>query len=312
MLSTSTEYLRGGHFMTAIEHDPRRAIAHGMWEGVAPQWAAYADDADARGAALADRMLDAVGIRAGSQVLELACGPGGLGIAAAQRAGDQGRVVLSDVVPAMVDTAVTRARALGLTNAPGAVHDLEAVGEPDGTFDAVLCREGLMFALDHRRAVGEIARVLRPGGRVAVAVWGARDDNPWLGVVLDVVGEAVGMQLPPPGVPGPFALGDAEELAALFVAADFTDVRVERVPVPMGAPSFEVWWARTAALAGPVAGLLAGLDPERRTEIDARLRTEIARYEHDGRVELPGVSNLATATRRTTACVDLRAPERAR
>ena len=73
-----------------------------------------------------------------------------------------------------------------------------------------------MFALDPAGAVREIGRVLRPGGRCAIAVWGPRARNPWLGSVLDAVSEQLGMPVPPPGIPGPFSLDDADALAALF------------------------------------------------------------------------------------------------
>jgi SAM-dependent methyltransferase len=272
-------------------------MAHAMWEGVAAGWADHAEDADRRSAALTERMLDAAAVAPGSRVLVLAGGPGGLGIAAAGRVGGSGTVVLSDVVPAMVETALGRAHACGLNNVIGAVRDLEAVDEPDGTFDAVLCREGLMFAVDHARAVAEIARVLRPRGRVVVAVWGPRADNPWLGIVLDALGAAVGMELPPPGIPGPFALGDEDGLAALLAGAGLVDVRVEAVRVDLEAMSFDEWWSRTRALAGPVSGIVDGLDPDTRARLEDRLRADVAPFTHEGRVVLPGVSLLASATR---------------
>src|SRR6185295_2765066 len=87
------------------------------------------------------------------------------------------------------------------------VLDLEQIDMPDASFDIVVCREGLMFALDSVRAASEIARVLRPGGRAAIAVWGPRDRNPWLGVLADAVQQHTGVPVPPPGTPGPFSLG---------------------------------------------------------------------------------------------------------
>ena len=116
--------------------------------------------------------------------------------------------------------------------------------------------------------------------------------------MLDAVGAVVGMQLPPPGVPGPFALAEPRALAAMFTAAWYSDVRVEPVPTPMVAGTYDEWWSRTAALAGPVANLIAGLDAAQRSELDARLRAAVAPYERAGRVEFPGIANLATATRR--------------
>ena len=91
--------------------------------------------------------------------------------------------------------------------------DLEQIDEPDGSYDVVLCREGLMLVPDPARAAREIARVLRPGGRVALAVWGPREQNPWLGVVFDAVSAQLGTPMPPPGIPGPFSLDDADGLA---------------------------------------------------------------------------------------------------
>ncbi len=137
------------------------------------------------------------------------------------------------------------------------VLDLEQIEQPDGSYDVVLCREGLMFAPDPARAAREIHRVLRPGGRVALAVWGPRERNPWLGVVLDAVSAQIGAPVPPPGVPGPFSLGDADRVAELLSGAGLADVVVDELATPLRAGSFEEWWTRTSALAGPLANMLS-------------------------------------------------------
>src|SRR5690348_16699717 len=173
-----------------------RERVHGMWASVAPAWRDHADDVDERGAALAARMLALAAPGPGERVLELACGPGGLGIAAAERVGPGGEVVLSDVVEEMTRIAAARASAAGRINISARVLDLEDIEEPDGAYDAVLCREGLMFAVDPARALAEMHRVLRPGGRVAIAVWGPREHNPWLTIVMDAVTEQLGRPMP--------------------------------------------------------------------------------------------------------------------
>ena len=166
-------------------------------------------------------------------MLDLACGPGGAGLAAADRVGVDGEVVLSDVVPGMVEIARRRATARGVGNVRAEILDLEDIPQPDAAYDVVLCREGLMFALDPVQAVTEMRRVLRPAGRVAVAVSGARRDNPWLGLLLDAITEVTGIVVPPPGVPGPFALGDRDRLRALFADRGFVDLRLAPVAVPL-------------------------------------------------------------------------------
>ena len=148
-------------------------------------------------------MLDRTRPMPGERVLELACGPGGLGLAAAGRVAPGGAVVLSDVAAGMTAIASSRASALGLTNVSTCELDLEEIAQPDGSYDVVLCREGLMFATDPGRAAGEIRRVLRPGGRAAVAVWGPSAGNPWLGVVFEAVSAELGRPVPRPAFPGP-------------------------------------------------------------------------------------------------------------
>jgi SAM-dependent methyltransferase len=269
-----------------------------MWSSVAPAWEAHADDVDARGAALAERMLDLARLATGARVLELACGPGGLGIAAAPRVGAVGEVTLSDVSEEMLAIAARRAAAAGAANVRLRRLDLEAIDEPAGAFDAVLCREGLMFAADPARAACEIARVVRPGGRVVLAVWGPRERNPWLGALLDAVGARIGEPLPPPGVPGPFSLAGDGLLGGLLADAGLDDVQVEEESVPLRAPSPGAWWDRGVALAGPLARRLDALPGPVVASARADACAAVAGYAGpDGGLSIPGVALVAHASR---------------
>lgn len=275
-----------------------RSHVHGMWATVADRWGEYADEVDARGADITRRMLDRCAPRRGERVLELACGTGGAGLAAAERVGATGEVILSDVVPEMVAIAAKRASLRGVDNVRTATLDIEDIDEPDAGYDVVLCREGLMFAVDPARGAREIGRVLRPDGRVALAVWGPREENPWLGLVFDAVSAETGSPVPPPNVPGPFSLGDPRRLTALLTDAGFDDVTVEGVPAPVRSPSFDAWWARTAAIAGPLAAVLGHLPQPAQAAITDRLRAAVCPYVTPAGVDLPGLALVASGRRR--------------
>jgi SAM-dependent methyltransferase len=275
--------------------DELRTHLHGMWAAVAGSWAEHATYIDARGAAVTEKMLELSMPQPGERVLELACGPGSVGLAAAERVAPGGEVVLSDVVAEMTSIAAARSAALGLANVSTRVLDLERIDEPDGSYDVVLCREGIMLVPDPARAAREIRRVVRPGGRVALAVWGPRERNPWLGVVFDAVSAQIGAPVPPPGVPGPFSLDDPHKLAGLLSDAGFADVAVSELSTPLRAGSFEEWWTRTSALAGPLAKMLAMLSEAAAQALQARLREAARPYETPTGLEFPGVTLLAAA-----------------
>jgi enediyne biosynthesis protein CalE5 len=278
--------------------DDVRAALHAIWSAVAPGWEANAGFLDARGASMTARMLALSSPSPGDRVLELACGPGGPGFAAAALVAPGGEVVVSDVSAEMTAIAARRADALGLEGVHTRVLDLERIDEPDASFDVVLCREGLMLVPDPAMAAREIRRVLRPGGRVALSVWGPRARNPWLGVVFDVVGAQLGVAMPPPGMPHPFALDDPARLARILSDAGLEHVEVSELPAPYTAASADEWWERTSALAGPLAGMLAALPEDAARALHDRAAEAIGAYATPAGLDIPGVTLIAAARRR--------------
>jgi ubiquinone/menaquinone biosynthesis C-methylase UbiE len=282
-----------------------RTRVHQMWGSVAASWGEHAGHVEQRAEVVTRLMIDAVAPAPGEEVLELAGGAGGLGLAIADQVAPGGRVVLSDVSPEMVAIASTlaagRDRVGGATTQISAqVLDLEDIAVPDASFDIVVCREGLMFALDPVRAASEIARVLRPGGRVAIAVWGPRDRNPWLGVLADAVQQHTGVPVPPPGTPGPFSLGADGALKATLTAAGLEQVSVQQVDVPTHDASFDGYWQLRTDLAGPLKMRLAALSAPELAVIRETVRVGLSRYQTPDGLRIPGMAYIGAARRSVT------------
>jgi SAM-dependent methyltransferase len=263
------------------------ATLHQLWIAVAPAWAEHAEYANARGAEVADRLLALTAPAPGDRVLELASGPGGLGLAAATRVAPGGEVLISDVAPGMVAIAEARAAELALTNVSTRALDFEAIDEPDASFDVVLCREGLMFATDPARAVGEIHRVLRPGGRLSVIVYSTADRNAFFSIPVTIIRRIAGLPAPAPGLPGPFSLGGPGVLETAFGEAGFEDVAVRPLDAPVRFPTAGECVRFERESFGALHAMLAGVTPAQRDQAWQEIEAELGPFEGSGGFEGP-------------------------
>jgi SAM-dependent methyltransferase len=263
------------------------------WSAVAVAWDGRSDDVESSTVAATEALVEALAVRPGDRVLELAAGPGALGSTWSELAGPSGKVVLSDLAPGMVDAA--RRRNARLANVEVALLDASRIERADASFDVVACRMGLMFTPDPATAFAEIRRVLVPGGRFAALTWGTLERNPWMtcvGMAAMMNGLVSGG--PPVGPGGIFSLGDPAGLAALTEGAGFVEVAVTEIATTFTAATIDDHVERVGSLAGPLAVAFAAATDEQLAGV-RRTAAQLAgdHVTADG-VSLPGLALLVT------------------
>src|SRR5438270_506603 len=158
----------------------------------------------------------------------------------------------------------------------------------DASVEAVACRMGYMLMADPAAALRESARVLAPGGRIALAVWSDPASNPWGALPMQAVASELGAPPAPAGAPGLWALADEARLKGLLEDAGFQSIRIEKLDDAVEFESAENWIETTRRLAGPLNALLASLDDDTRGAIEDRMRESAKPYElPDGRISMP-------------------------
>lgn len=281
----------------ADDADATRARMRESWERVAPMWGRQAERVRDMGLAVSMWLIDHLHLQPGQRVLELAAGPGDTGFLAAELIAPGGTLICSDGAEAMVEVARARAAQLGVAGVEFKVLELEWIDLPAAGVDAIVCRWGLMFALDPGAALRECRRVLRPGGRLALAVWDEPEANPWATIPRRALTEAGHLAPEDPSQPGMFSLAAPGRLAGLIEDAGFSDVRVEGVELPRQYPDAEAFLAETLELSSVVATTWQGLDEGERAAVRARIAELSAPFARggDGRLVLPGRSLGAAA-----------------
>lgn len=266
------------------------------WEEAAAGWVRSQELLREFGAPVSHWMLDAVAPQPGQRVLELAAGLGETGLLAAELVAPVGGAIISDQAEAMLAGARERAAQLGLSNVEFQVINAEWIDLPVASVDVVLCRWGYMLMADPAAALGETRRVLRSGGRVALAVWDSIEHNPWAQLPALELRERGLAPAPEPGVPGPFALGRAEDVYELLVQAGFAEVNVESLELHRRHASFEEYWESTLDLSRAMHDAVLSRPPGEIEEIQEGVKRRFASYEaHDGSLDIPARTLVASA-----------------
>ncbi len=257
------------------------------WNRVAGGWEKWDRFFEEQLAYLNYRLVADARLRAGMRVLDLGSGTGYPALLAAQVVGDTGRVIGLDLASAMLAVARKKVGELKLANIQFKEKDVSSLPLEAGSVDAITSRFCLMFLPDIPKAVAEIARVLKPGGWVAAAVWSAPDNNPSIGLPMAAIKQVITVPPPDPTAPGIFRLAKPGELAGLFRQAGLTDVTDHEFLGEWSYASADEYYTSLMEIAAPVQNLMANLSDTQRQEVRRLVLQAASQYQRGDRVRFP-------------------------
>jgi SAM-dependent methyltransferase len=266
---------------TSFDPVQYKATIRTEWRDAAPGWRAWVDvlEAEDGGGVVSRTLVELAGIGPGDAVLDVAAGYGEPGLPAARAVAPGGHVVCTDISGELLAFGRERAAAEGLDNLEFLEGDAEELAFEEASFDAVLSRQGLQFLPDVHGVLARLHSFLKPHGRLAAAVWGP----PWtvqFAAPVPVIRAELQLPPPPAGLPGPFALADADQLAALVEAAGFTDVETGTVTAiyQTGSPELATHWLRDVA--PPISSLVDAQPPEVQQRVWAKGHPGVGAVHH--------------------------------
>ena len=251
-----------------------------QWEDAAEAWHRWGPTLETWLGEATETMLDAVGVTEGCTVLDVAAGAGGQTLAAARRVGKDGTVVATDISPTILTFAAKAAAEAGLTN----VETLEADGEnldavPEGIFDQVISRLGLIYFPDQQAALAGMRRALNDGGKVSAIVYSTPDRNQFFSIPVSIIRERAQLPAPLPGQPGPFSLGAPGVLEEVFSTAGFSDIQVTAVDAPLRMASAADCVRFERDSFGALHQMLGGLPEDERPAVWDEVAASLAKFE---------------------------------
>lgn len=274
-----------------------KEIVRNEWTGAAPLWQKWNHKFVIQTRAATELVVRGAELRPGMKVLDLASGTGEPALSVAKAVGPKGRVIATDLVPEMLEAARINAASEGLVNLEFRTADAESLPFADGEFDRVTCRFGVMFFPDVPKALGEIRRVLKPGGRVCFAVFGTLEENPIFRVSLGPFLKRV--KMPPPAADAPhiFRFADESKLANALSSAGFSKVSASKQGITFSWPGPpEEAWESTRELAAPFKKLIEAIPPEQAAEVNAEVLDGIRHFQVGASINLPATVIIVTGT----------------
>lgn len=279
-----------------MDLDDYRAASLDQWERAAEGWSRRRQELQRSTAVVSHWMVEAIAPQSGQVILELAAGLGDTGLLAAELVKPSGRLICSDFAEPMLDAARERAREMNADNVEFRVLNAESLRLDAASVDAVLCRWGYMLMADPAAALQETRRVLRPGGRLALAAWDDPQANPWVSLIAGRARELLDAPPPDPDFPHMFAFAQPGRLQGLLEAAGFSDIAVQPLAFEVAYDSPEHWWEMQLDLGRPLADMVERLTPEQRERLQQDARADAEPFaDDDGGLRFPARTLVASA-----------------
>lgn len=263
-----------------IDAESFKSSMREQWDNAAPGWDAHTAAIRAWLAPATEAMLDMAGVADGMRVLDVAAGAGDQTLDVARRVGPAGYVLATDLSPAILALARQRAAQSGVANVQTRVADGEQLGVDAGSFDAVVCRLGLMLFPDPLQGLREMHRALRPGGGICAVVFGRPENNPCVTTLLATALRHAGLPPRDPAQPGGLlSLGRPGRIEELFRSAGFRDVASTALPAPFRMPSVQHYLDFVRSSASPIQQILSRLDEPARQAAWAEMAQRLAQFQ---------------------------------
>jgi ubiquinone/menaquinone biosynthesis C-methylase UbiE len=254
---------------TTFEQWQTAAEAWYRWGPLLHQWLGEATDT----------MLEMADVKSGDRILDVAAGAGEQSITAAKKAGPSGYVLATDISPNILEFAQKMANEAGLTNIGTEVMDGENLTVEDGSFDVVISRVGLIYFPDQQKALRDMWRVLKPGGKVAAIVYSTPEKNKFFSVPVSIIRKRANLPPPAAGQPGPFSLGANGVIEDAFKQAGFQNVLSVKVDSPVLLPTAAFCVQFEKESFGALHQMMSGLSEEEKQSVWKEIENELKQFE---------------------------------
>ena len=248
---------------TSADAEAFKSATRRQWDQAAPGWNAHTAQIREWLQPATEAMLEMAGVRRGARVLDVAAGAGDQTLDIAQRVGPEGFVLATDLSASILEFAKGNAQRAGYANVGTWVADGESLQIDEGSFDAAVCRLGLMLFPDPRQGLREMHRALKPGGGICTMVFSGPQTNPCVTILLATALEHAGLPPRDPFHPGGLlSLGKPGLIDEMFRGAGFRDVATTRMDAPFNLPAAQDYLGFIRTSASPLQQILGKLGAE--------------------------------------------------